>query len=68
MYRYNFERRHGGIGYLTPKQKLLKLELRISSEENSKARSDKPQRSAESRTVNQSTTINSNQFVAKVVG
>jgi len=40
MYRYNNKRRHGRINYLTPVQKLLKLELEISLEENSKGRSD----------------------------
>ena len=40
MYHYNNERRHGGINYLTPVQELLKLELEISLEENSKGRSN----------------------------
>ncbi len=32
MYRYNNEKRHGGINYLTPTQKLLKLESENLSE------------------------------------
>lgn len=59
MYRYNNERRHGGINYLTPYQKLLKLEL-----EDLKGR----ETSTDSRTVDEILTINSNHFVTEVVG
>ena len=68
MYYYNNERRHGGINYLTPIQKLLKSELEISPEENFKSRSGEKRRSAGSRTVGQSIIINSNHFVTEVVG
>ena len=67
MYYYNNERRHGGINYLTPIQKLLKSELEISPEENFKSRSGEKRRSAGSRTVGQSIIINSNHFVTEVV-
>ena len=67
MYRYNNERKHGGINYLTPIQKLLKSELAISLKENSKGRSKEVQRPTASRTVDQSIIINSNHFVTEVV-
>jgi len=66
MYRYNNERRYGGINYLTPVQKLLKLELEISLEENSKGRSNEVQRLTDCRTVKQMN-INSNHFVTELV-
>jgi len=52
---------------LTPIQKLLKSELEISPEENSKSRLGEKRRSAGSQTVGQSIIINSNHFVTEVV-
>jgi len=69
MYRYNNERRHGGIDYLTPTQKLLKLESEsIILKEHSKSRIDS-QKSTNSRAVDQ-LLINqhSNHFVTELVG
>ena len=67
MYHYNNERRQDGINYLTPIQKLLKLELGILSEEKSKGRSGEVQKSTDGRTVDQLIVINSNHFVTEVV-
>ena len=67
MYRYNNERRHGGINYLTPIQKLLKSESGISLEENSKGRSNEIQKSTDSRMVDKKLIINFNHFVTEVV-
>lgn len=63
MYYYNNERSHGGIDYLTPVQKLLKLELDSSLEE------DKGQNPSTElgRVVEEILTINSNHFVTELV-
>jgi len=65
MYYYNNERRHGGINYLTPNQKLLKLTIEGSLKENSKGR--KPSTDL-GRAVDGKLTINSNLFVTELVG
>ena len=54
MYYYNQERNHGGLNYLTPIQKLLKLEI-----ENSPNFKD--------RLGDEILTTNSNHFVTELV-
>jgi len=65
MYYYNNERRHGGINYLTPNQKLLKLTIEDSLKENSKSRESSTDLG---RAVDGKLTINSNPFVTELVG
>jgi len=65
MYYYNNERRHGGINYLTPNQKLLKLTIEDSLKENSKCRESSTDLD---RPVNGKLTINSNLFFTELVG
>ena len=56
MYYYDQERRHGGLNYLTPYQKLLKSEIETKVES-----------STDGRTVEKKLTSNSNHFVTKLV-
>lgn len=56
MYHYNQERKHGGLNYSIPYQKLLKLELEIKVEP-----------STDGRAVKETLTINPNHFVTELV-
>lgn len=68
IYYYNQERRHGGINYLTPVQKLLKLELEgENSLANSQDRANKLSTSTEGRPVEEILTTHSDHFVTELV-
>jgi len=58
MYFYNNERRHGGLNYLTPSQKLFKIQL-----DENKGRNP----STNGRIVEETITSNSNHFVTELV-
>jgi len=65
MYYYNNEKRYGGINYLTPNYKLLKLTIEDSLKENSKTQKTSTDLV---QAVDGKLTINSNLFVTELVG
>ena len=64
MYYYNNERRHEGINYLIPNQKLLKLTIEDSLKENSKGQNHQ----LVAQPVGEKLKIKSNLFLTELVG